>query len=277
MTRHSAVALQFRVGHFRRIGEAGQGRHLQTLAIRNRKGIRRRQRGYRAHDVLQPVAIGIGKPGRGAQRRDDQKKHGRAGAAAAPWLRLGRFLAVGSARVRDALSAACTSSLSEEEGWRAGELPAVRGPGADRCGACVRGGNTTMAGRQSGKPSRQSRSFGCRWPSSMNLASSASEIGPNCWPSRARYHCVDEAGADMSVTGAGLLPAFEVECAGCDCALAWLEIRILMPLGVNRPGRQRLKPPVCGQAKAVCGPFCAPGGRRQGSFAPVVGSAAGKL
>ena len=229
--------------------------------------------------LLQPVAIGIGKP---VRRRPAPRR------SAAAWPRACRGRAVARVSVRSfapacrcaagRLAAGCTSSLSEEKAARAcGDLPrcAVRARAA--VGGCVRGGNTTMAGRQSGKPSRQSRSFGCKWPSSMNLASSASEIGPNCWPSRARYHCVDEAGADMSVTGAGLLPAFEVECAGCDCALAWLEIRILVPLGVNRPGRQRLKPPVCGQAKAVCGPFYAPGGHRQGPFAPVVGSAVGKL
>ena len=62
-------------------------------------------------------------------------------------------------------------------------------------------GNKTRAGRQSGKPSRHSRSLGCRWPSSTNLPSSASLRGPYCWPSRARYHCTCEAGAVMGCSG----------------------------------------------------------------------------
>ena len=104
------------------------------------------------------------------------------------------------------------------------------------------GGNTTIAGRQSGNPSRQRRSVGCRWPSSMNFASSASEIGPNCWPSRARYHCACEPGGDISFTGSA------------------------QPLGGSQPGnssasrRQSSRNTTsyttgCGQAMAVIGPF----------------------
>ena len=142
--------------------------------------------------VLQPVAIGIGKPGRGAQRRDEQEQHGR---AAAPRPRRGS-VSVAFARARRPAADAVVRpgarpACSEDERWRPERCRRLRGPGAQAAAVrCVRGGNTTMAGRQSGKPSRHSRSFGCRWPSSMNLASSASDIGPYCWPSRARYHCV---------------------------------------------------------------------------------------
>ena len=117
--------------------------------------------------------------------------------------------------MRAALPPVREGTWSWGEGWRAWRLPGAPGDAPARAGAWVRGGNTTMAGRQSGKPSRQSKSLGCRCPSSMNFASSASEIGPNCWPSRARYHCVGEAGADMSFTGAALLPAVELEGSGC--------------------------------------------------------------
>ena len=154
--------------------------------------------------LLQPVAIGIGKPGR---RRPAPR------GSAAPWptARRGRAVARAVRFVLRAAAAACGGALAArvhvETGrraaracWRDRRCAIGRGP--RRWPACAAGTPPWPdASRENLRAT--SRSLGCRWPSSMNLASSASEIGPNCWPSRARYHCIEEAGADMSVTGAG--------------------------------------------------------------------------
>ena len=54
-------------------------------------------------------------------------------------------------------------------------------------------GKTSAAGRQSSNPTRQSKSSGRRWPSSINLASSRSLSGPCGWPSRDKNHSTREA------------------------------------------------------------------------------------
>ena len=81
--------------------------------------------------------------------------------------------------------------------------------GGGSCGAMA--SRISWALRHSGKPSRQTRSPGCRCPRSISKRNSTSDNGPYCFPWRPMYHstAVCSPGGEGPVVG-----GFEVIAAG---------------------------------------------------------------